>query len=76
MRQPVWSSIQRLTGERGEHDGQVRFDGVALAVVDRPGLQVVLGHAEGLLDLRELVVGADHELRGVGVPSGRGRLVT
>jgi hypothetical protein len=32
-------------------------------VVDRPGAQVVLGHAEALLDAPELVVGADHELR-------------
>jgi hypothetical protein len=27
-------------GQRGEHDGQVRLDGGALAVADRPGLQV------------------------------------
>ena len=51
-------------GKGGEHDGEVGFDGVALAVVDRPGLQVVLGHPEALLDLEELVVGADHELCG------------
>src|SRR4051794_19612051 len=31
-------------GQGGEHDGQVRFDGVALAVVDRPGLQVAFRH--------------------------------
>src|SRR5215471_13592571 len=35
-------------GEGGERDGQVGFDGVALVVVDGPGLQVVLGHPEGL----------------------------
>ena len=50
--------------EGGEHDGQVGVDGVALVVVDGPGLQVVLGHPEGLLDLEQLVVGADHELGG------------
>src|ERR1700722_364907 len=29
-------------GQGGEHDGEVGLDGVALAVVDRPGPQVVL----------------------------------
>ena len=57
-------------GEGGEDDGEVCLDGVALAMVDRPGLQVVLGHAEALLDLEEPVVGADDEIRGDGVPSG------
>ena len=33
-------------GQGGEHDRQVRVDGFALVVVDRPGLQVVLGHPE------------------------------
>jgi hypothetical protein len=32
--------------ERREDDREVSFDGVALAVVDRPCLQVVLGHPE------------------------------
>jgi hypothetical protein len=41
---------------------QVGFDGVALVVVDGPGLQVVLGHPEGFLDLEQPVAGADHEL--------------
>ena len=64
-------------GQGGEHDGQVGFDGVALVVVDRPGLQVVLGHAERLLDLEQPVVGADHELRGDRGAVGAGRrLVT
>jgi len=61
----------------GEHDAEVSFDGVAGAVVDGPGLQVVLGHPEGLLDAPELVVGIDDELRrlggevgGVALPSG------
>src|SRR6185312_10223452 len=44
-------------GEGGQDDGQVSLDGVALAVVDRPGLEVVLGHAERFFDLPELVVG-------------------
>jgi hypothetical protein len=39
-------------------------DRLALVVVDRPGLQVVLGHLEGLLDASQLVVGADDQLRG------------
>jgi hypothetical protein len=47
-----------------EDDGQVRLDRVAQVVVDRAGLQVVLGHPEALLDLEEPVVGADHEVRG------------
>ena len=38
-------------GERGEHDGQVRFDGVAGAGEHGPGGEVCLGHAEGLLDV-------------------------
>jgi hypothetical protein len=61
----------------GEHDAEVSFDGVAGAVVDGPGLQVVLGHPEGLRDAPELVVGIDDELRrlggevgGVALPSG------
>jgi len=40
----------------------VGFDRVAFAVVDGPGLQAALGHPERLLDLEQLVVGADHEL--------------
>ena len=64
MDQPVRSFDPPADGERGEHDRQVRFDGVAFAVVDRPGLQVALGHPERLLDLEQLVVSADHELRG------------
>jgi hypothetical protein len=48
----------------GEHDREVSLDGVALAVVDRAGLQVGLGHAEALLDVPELVIAADHEVRG------------
>ena len=33
-------------GEGGEDDGEVGLDGVALAVVDGPGLQVAFRHAE------------------------------
>ena len=51
---------------RGEHDGQVGLDGVLLAVIDRPGSQVGLGHAEGPLDLEQAPVGAD-DLLGVRV---------
>ena len=40
--QPLRRSIQRLTARAGEHNGQVGFDGVALVVVARPGLQVAL----------------------------------
>lgn len=29
-------------GQGGKHDGQVRFNRVACAVVDRPGLKIVL----------------------------------
>jgi len=38
-------------GHGGEHDCQVRFDGLALVGVDGPGLQIAFGHAEGFLDL-------------------------
>jgi hypothetical protein len=49
--------------QSGEHDGQVRLDGVAGVVVDGPGLQVVFGHPEGLLDVPDPVVAIDDELR-------------
>ena len=39
-------------------------DRLAFVVVDRPGLQVVLGHPEAFLDAPQVVVGADHELGG------------
>lgn len=32
--------------ERGEHDGEVGLDRFALAVEDRAGLEVSLGHPE------------------------------
>ena len=50
-------------GHRGVFDTEVGFDGIAGAVVDRPGLQVVLGHREGLLDAPQLVIGIDDECR-------------
>jgi len=53
-------------GYRGEYDAQVGLDGVAGAVVDRPSLQIVLGHPKGLLDAPELVVGVDDEGGGLG----------
>jgi hypothetical protein len=43
-------------GEGGEHDRQEGFDGVALAVVDRPGLQIALRHPERFFHLEEPVV--------------------
>jgi hypothetical protein len=52
-------------GQGGEHDAQVRLDRLAFVVVDRSGLQVVLGHPEALLDAPQLVVGADDELWGL-----------
>jgi hypothetical protein len=48
-------------GQGGEHDGQVRFDGVALAVVDRPGLQVALCHPERFFGTEQPAVGVDHD---------------
>ena len=66
-------------GQGGEHDAQVGLDGVAGVVVDRAGLQVVLGHPEALLDAPQLVVGVDDELGGladevggVALPPGQG----
>ena len=50
---------------RGEDDGQVGFDRVAGAVIDRAGLQVVLGHPERLLDAPQLVIGVNDERRGL-----------
>jgi hypothetical protein len=52
-------------GQGGEHDGHVGVDGVAGAVVDGAGGQVVLGHPERLLDAPQLVVGADGEVSGL-----------
>jgi hypothetical protein len=60
-----------------EDDGQVGLDRVAQVVIDGPGLQVVLGHPEALLDFEEPAVGADHELGGDGCSVGQAaRLVT
>ena len=50
-------------GQGGKHDRQVDVDRFAFVVVDRAGLQIVFGHAEGLLDASQLVVGVDHKLR-------------
>jgi hypothetical protein len=61
----VVCSIHR-DGQGGENDGQVRVDRVALAVVDRPGPQVVFGHSERLLKLDQPVAGVDDELGGDG----------
>jgi hypothetical protein len=47
----------------GEHN-RVGFDRLAFVVIDRPGLQVVFGHPEALLDPPQLVVGVDDELGG------------
>jgi hypothetical protein len=67
-------------GERGEHDGQVRFDRVALADEHRPRGEVGLGHAERLLNVPEVMVPADDlgrrhdgdgQVRDVALQSGR-----
>jgi hypothetical protein len=57
--------------ERGEHDAEVGVDGLALVVVDRPGGQVVLGHAKRGFDREQPVVGADDELGGDGCAVGQ-----
>ena len=53
-------------GQGGGDDGQVGLDGLAQVMVDGACSQVGLGHAEGLLDVVQAVVGADDRL-GVGV---------
>jgi hypothetical protein len=59
---PVVSSIQRLPARlRTLWSGGPRWP---LVVVDRAGLQVVLGHPERLLNLEQPVVGVDDELGG------------
>jgi hypothetical protein len=45
MAQPVWCSIHRLTA-RAADDREVGFDRILGAVVDGPGLQIVLGRRE------------------------------
>jgi hypothetical protein len=49
-------------GQRGEHAPEVGVDRFTFVVVDRLGLQVVLGYPEILLDAPQLVVGTDDEL--------------
>ena len=46
--QPVRSSMNLVTASAANTDSQAGVDGLALVVVDRPGFQVVLRHAEGL----------------------------
>jgi hypothetical protein len=45
-----WTPGRSCDGERGEHDAQVRVDGFALVVVDRPCGEVVFGHPKRCLD--------------------------
>ena len=46
-------------GRRGYHYGQVSPGSLTLVVVDRPGLQVVLAHPEGRLDVPQFVIRGD-----------------
>src|SRR5450830_1469388 len=57
---PVASCRWRLTARAANTTGQVGLDRLALVVEHRPGAQVTLGHAEGLLDAPQVVVGVDH----------------
>src|SRR5690606_40894269 len=59
------TSINSENLPRCPNSGQVGLDGVAGAVIDRPGGQVVFGHPEGLLDTPQLVISADDELCGL-----------
>ena len=52
-------------GQGDDDDAEVRVDGFAWVVVDRSGLQVVLGHPQALLDVPELVVGVAPDDRDV-----------
>ena len=54
--QSVRRPSQRVTA-RAVNTLEVGLDRVAFVVVDRPRTQIRLGHAEALLDLRQLVVG-------------------
>ena len=64
---PVGGGLQPAGHGKGcGDDGQVGLDGLAQVVVDGACSQVGLGHAEGLLDVVQAVVGADDCL-GVGV---------
>jgi hypothetical protein len=63
-RSPVFGPHVSLSTESGEHDGQVGLDGVTLAVVDHPSLEIGFGHAERLPSFERLAVRADHEFRG------------
>jgi hypothetical protein len=81
MLQMVWTRFVD-DGHRGYHDAQVRLDRLPDVVMDRPGLLLVPGHAEVLLDALQPVVGIDDELGGlagevggVSVPSGQGTVL-
>jgi hypothetical protein len=50
-------------GEGGEDDREVGLDRVPLAVVDRPGPQVVLSYPEAFFDVPEPVIAPDDEVR-------------
>jgi hypothetical protein len=60
-------------GQGGEHDGQVRFDGVAHAVEHGSGIEVGLGHAERLFDVPQVVIFDDASAAGI---TSTGMLVT
>ena len=57
---PVASWRWRATARAVTGDGEMGLDGVAGAVEDGAGPQVVLAHPEGRLDVPQLVVGGDH----------------
>ncbi|MDR1213279.1 MAG: hypothetical protein LBK54_04210 [Propionibacteriaceae bacterium] len=52
----------------GEHNRQVRLDRVLEPVEDRAGRQVVFGHAEGVFDVPQVVVGVDDRAGGPAQP--------
>ena len=61
-------------GQGGEDDREVGLDGVPLAVVDRPGPQVVFDMRK-LFSMFQIVVAADDEVRGDRRAVGAGRQV-
>jgi hypothetical protein len=77
MDQPVRCSIQRLTASAANTMGQLRFDRVAPGMVDGLARRSLLAIRNDFSIWNSWVVGADHELAVMGVPSRQARrLVT
>jgi uncharacterized protein (DUF427 family) len=53
--------------QSSQYDVQVNFNGIALAMADRPGRQIRFRHPKGSFYLEKLVVVSDHLSRLLGL---------